>query len=377
MYKNWGFMSANSLSFSDAPIGQTSSLRTCDVPLTALNDTNNYYSGSHNLAPGAKYDIESWTGLGQSLARRRGKGEVYTGTMGTSARACLLPSASYTLPDRPSVSPRPGPGSYVRNDSSVFGRNSTFDGAFRQNPAKADLDEKVTRLRTIETDLSRIRERVANMDKMKPEEAKLFKVSSKLESTNLKKQRAAMLSEIATQRAAMKKIVDHPGPNGKAKKLLFDKTFAKSVPMNNKCERFYDPVVSTATYHEAPGPGNYDVAERHAVFGNSKTGVALRNKGVSWGNEFRPTDINAPDSKSVAVVKLNKNGYAYYSDLNPNAGNNYQPLSVPERKKVARKNVNRVNGNRPGTGGSVGALRIRRVNREGSKKDKVNKAAAT
>ena len=77
-------MSANSLSFSSAPIGSTSSLRTSDVPLTALNDTSNFYSGSHNLAPGAKYDIESWSGLGKGLERRRGKGDVYCGTMGTS-----------------------------------------------------------------------------------------------------------------------------------------------------------------------------------------------------------------------------------------------------------------------------------------------------
>ena len=165
MYKNWKFMSANSLSFSSAPIGSTSSLRTCNVPLSALNDTSNYYSGSHNLAPPAKYDVEASLGLGKDLSKRRGAGPGYCGTMGTSARPCLLPSASHTLPDRPCVSPRPGPGSYVRNDSSVYGRNSTFDGAFRQNPAKADLDEKITKLRTIETDLMRIKEREVRNEK--------------------------------------------------------------------------------------------------------------------------------------------------------------------------------------------------------------------
>ena len=53
------------------------------------------------------------------------------------------------------MSPRPGPGNYVMNDSAIYGTNSTFDGAFRWNPAKADLDEKITRLRTINCDVKR------------------------------------------------------------------------------------------------------------------------------------------------------------------------------------------------------------------------------
>ncbi|GMI60828.1 hypothetical protein ScalyP_jg10862 [Parmales sp. scaly parma] len=338
MYSNWGMISASSLNKSNNPVGETSALRTSQVESTALNDTANYYAGSFNLAPGpASYDIDIANGLGVALSRRRGQGSNYVGTMGTSARACMLPSASHTLPDRPTVSPRPGPGYYVRNDSAIYGRNSTFDGMFRSNPAKADLDEKITRLQTINSDLARIKDKLANIDKLKPEEAKILAVSGKHLVRKLSKQKGIILEQIKEEKQKMKKVIDHPGPNGKAKKLLFDKNHPKSVPMNNKCNRFYDPVVSTATYLKVPGPGNNDTRKHNAIFGNSSLGVALRNKGVSWGNEYRPTDTNAPDHKSVAVVKLNKNGYAYYSDLNPNAGNNYQPSSIPASKQYKKK----------------------------------------
>lgn len=97
------------------------------------------------------------------------------------------------------------------------------------------------------------------------------------------------------------------------------------MPMSSQCDRFFDPIASTSSFISAPGPGVYDTAHFGTTFGNATVGVALRDQGFTWGNSYRPTDVNAPDAQSVATVKLNKLGYAYFSDLNKTSGNDYQP----------------------------------------------------
>jgi len=174
-----------------------------------------------------------------------GKG-TYAGTMGTANRDCLVDNASHTIPGRATISPRPGPGNYVMNDSSVYGRNSTFDGAFRWNPAKADLDEKITKLQTINMDVKRIQEKLTNIDKMPPEQANALKTLSDRELKKLRNAKQQMRALIAESRQDIEKQVNHPGPAAKAKKILFDNSRAKSVPMNCKSDRFFDPVVGTS-----------------------------------------------------------------------------------------------------------------------------------
>jgi hypothetical protein len=280
--------------------------------------------------------VEARTGLGKQLMTRIGAG-VYAGTMGTATRDCLMDNASHTLPGRATVSPRPGPGNYVMNDSAVFGRNSTFDGAFRWNPAKADLDEKVTRLQTINCDIKRINEKLRNIDKLPPEQAAALQSLSSRELKKLSANKTMVLQQVAESKAKIQKQVNHPGPAGKAKKILFDKNMPKSVPMNNKSERFFDPVVSTSSVYANPGPGLYDVAHFGTSFGNATLGISGRSQGFSWGKDYRPTDIEAPHSKSVATLKLDPKGYAYFSDLNATSGNNYHPNMITQSSRDAKR----------------------------------------
>ncbi|GMH74766.1 hypothetical protein TL16_g08204 [Triparma laevis f. inornata] len=335
MFSYWNQISSSALAASGNPVGNTTSLRTSQVNEVGSNlisiDPNNFYGGSFVRNPGpGSYKIDETTGIGKQLMRRIGAG-TYAGTMGTSERACLLPSASHTLPDRGTVSPRPGPGEYVMNDSAVFGRNSTFDGAFRWNPAKADLDEKETRLQTINCDIKRIMEKLKGIDKLPPEKANAVKLESETTLKKLKRKKMMIQAQIGISKAKIDKMVNHPGRAGKAKKILFDKKRPKSVPMSNTVsDKFFDPIGSTGSYIKAPGPGFYDTAAYGTTFGNATTGVAFRNQGFSWGKQYRPTDVNAPDELSVATLKLNKLGYSYFSDLNPNSAQDYTPnMMVP------------------------------------------------
>lgn len=129
------------------------------------------------------------------------------------------------------------------------------------------------------------------------------------------------------------------GRSAKAKKILFDKSRPKSMPLSSKCPRFFDPIPSTSSFLQAPGPGVYDVAHFGTTFGNATVGVAERDQGFTWGNAYRPTDTEAPHHKSVATLKLNQFGYAYFSDLNATSGNTYQPNMMVEGRREGSKRV--------------------------------------
>eukprot|EP00518_Triparma_eleuthera_P010668 CAMPEP_0182485778 /NCGR_PEP_ID=MMETSP1319-20130603/45825_1 /TAXON_ID=172717 /ORGANISM="Bolidomonas pacifica, Strain RCC208" /LENGTH=166 /DNA_ID=CAMNT_0024687807 /DNA_START=18 /DNA_END=515 /DNA_ORIENTATION=- len=164
-------------------------------------------------------------------------------------------------------------------------------------------------------------ERLAGIDKLPPEKANAVKLEAETTLEKLKKKKSLIKAEIGISKAKIDKVVNHPGRAGKAKKILFDKTRPKSMPMSSQCDRFFDPIASTSSFISAPGPGVYDTAHFGTTFGNATVGVALRDQGFTWGNSYRPTDVNAPDAQSVATVKLNKLGYAYFSDLNKTSGN--------------------------------------------------------
>ncbi|GMI28039.1 hypothetical protein TeGR_g8381, partial [Tetraparma gracilis] len=119
--------------------------------------------------------------------------------------------------------------------------------------------------------------------------------------------------------------------------ILFDKNRPKSMPLSSNAGRFFDPVASTSSVFGNPGPGLYDVAHMGTTFGNATIGVAERNVGMSWGNDHRCTDTNAPNSQSVATLKLNPHGYAYFSDLNATSGNNYHPNMMSRSSRDAKR----------------------------------------
>jgi len=121
------------------------------------------------------------------------------------------------------------------------------------------------------------------------------------------------------------------------------------MPLSSKCPRFFDPISSTSSFLDAPGPGVYDVAHFGTTFGNATIGVAERDQGVSWGNSHRPTDTEAPWHKSVATLKLNQYGYSYFADLNATSGNNYQPNMMVEGRREGSKRVR----------GKVGRARVK------------------
>ena len=185
-------------------------------------------------------------------------------------------------------------------------------------------------------------ERLMNIDKLPPEQANAVKLESETTLKKLKTKRINMKREIAAAKVNINKQINHPGRAAKAKKILFDKTRPKSVPMNSKCERFFDPIASTSSFIDAPGPGVYDVAHFGTAFGNATVGVAERDQGFTWGNAYRPTDTDAPWTRSVATLKLNQFGYAYFSDLNANSGDNYQPNMMVETSRGRRKKIGEV-----------------------------------
>jgi len=120
--------------------------------------------------------------------------------------------------------------------------------------------------------------------------------------------------------------------------------------------------------YDNPGPGKYDTAHFGTSFGNVTLGVSQRSQGFSWGQEYRPTDIEAPIAKSVATLKLDREGYAYFSDLNATSGNTYHPNMMTKSSRDAKRwekgRRNPCKGQallaKPGT--ATGQVRVRKAN---------------
>ena len=333
VYQNWRLMAAASMSSAPFPIGSTTSLRTYENPSLEL-DPSNFYSGTQNVTPGpGSYDVlSSFGGIGAGLSRRAGSGPSFAGTQGSAPRDCLLPQASHCLPWRRTISPRPGPGAYQRGDEAIFGRISgTFDTRDRE---VQELEDKVTAMAVVESDIRRLKEKSKGIDKLSPDEARLFKLDMARSSKNLKAKLAIVSEEVRLQKDKMSSIANHPGCNGKAKSILYSNVVPKCVPLCNTADRFFDPILSKASFLSAPGPGTHDVSHFGSSFGNATIGVGDRGLGKpsAWGKGIRPMDVRAPDAKGVATLRLNNHGYSYFCDLNEQSGVSYQPNAVPRGK---------------------------------------------
>ena len=105
------------------------------------------------------------------------------------------------------------------NDSAIYGTNSTFDGAFRWNPTKADLDEKITRLPTINCDIKRINEKLANIDKLPPEKAAAVQLEANLSLKKLKAKRLLVKNQIALAKEMIAKQIGGGGRSAKVRDM--------------------------------------------------------------------------------------------------------------------------------------------------------------
>ena len=100
--------------------------------------------------------------------------------------------------------------------------------------------------------------------------------------------------------------------------------------MNNTSDRVFHPLESNRTALATPGPGEHHEADEYAKFGTAK----MTNT-TKFSKQQRPTDRDAPISKSLLVIRHNQFGYPYISycpDLWPGE---YTPNMLPSAYRRA------------------------------------------
>ena len=284
-----------------------------------------------SLAPLRRRDAQGFgislakRGCGRVLGRKR-TGRVIvkaasTGTMGYSRRACLAPKAAHKMDYRDIISPRPGPGEYGNSDAGVAHAEGapckTFDGAQKLHDGVAGDAEEALRLRVSGLDyrIRGVRDGLKGFDRLPADKQRLVKLEAATSLARMVRERKEALAKLAEHRAG------HPHL-GAAKRERHARP--RSVPMNNTSDRFFHPLESKRTALATPGPGEHHEAAEYATFGAAK----MTNT-TKFSKQQRPTDRDAPISKSLLVIRHNQFGYPYFSycpDLGPGE---YTPNMLP------------------------------------------------
>ena len=265
---------------------------------------------------------------GGARAQAHGRVIVKAASTGTMATACARASRPRrrTRWTTAIISPRPGPGEYGNSDAGVAHAEGapckTFDGAQKLHDGVAGDAEEALRLRVSGLDyrIRGVRDGLKGFDRLPADKQRLVKLEAATSLARMVRERKEALAKLAEHRAG------HPHL-GAAKRERHARP--RSVPMNNTSDRFFHPLESKRTALATPGPGEHHEADEYAKFGTAK----MTNT-TKFSKQQRPTDRDAPISKSLLVIRHNQFGYPYFSyqpDLGPGE---YTPNMLPSVETV-------------------------------------------
>ncbi|CAM9536270.1 unnamed protein product [Scytosiphon promiscuus] len=213
--------------------------------------------------------------------------------MGCAARKCMTPGEGH--PQLPHGKRRdgggPGPGAYATGDSAVMGQQGgTFAAADERRGEVAALEMAVGRLKTLEWRISFIRRGMREPEGLRVGQALVVKTQSGQELKRIEAKASRLRSEVerltklASAAAAKRDPLpgaflggegtsDRRGDAPPRRPATTAGISSTGMNRGRACgqgkDRFYDPIPSTATFLESPGPGAYSMTGGEGSFGRA------------------------------------------------------------------------------------------------------------
>ncbi|CAM9498249.1 unnamed protein product [Ectocarpus fasciculatus] len=209
--------------------------------------------------------------------------------MGCGARKCMTPGEDH--PQLPHAKRRegagPGPGAYATGDSAVMGHHGgTFAAADSRRAAAAALEMAVGRLKTLEWRIDFIRRGEREPEKLRPGQSLVVRTQSGHELRRIEEKASRLRSEVgrlgklAASQASKRDPLPGASIGGGGRVGGNERRPAttaadgstgrdKGGPAGQGKDRFYDPIPSTATFLESPGPGAYSLTSGEGAFGRA------------------------------------------------------------------------------------------------------------
>ncbi|CAN0075135.1 unnamed protein product [Pylaiella littoralis] len=221
----------------------------------------------------------------------------------------------------------PGPGAYATGDSMVMGhRGGTFAAAYERRGAAAALEMAVARLKTLEWRIGFIRRGVREPEGLRPGQTLVVQTQSGRELARIEAKASRLRSEVkrladlATAVAAKRDPLPGAtlGGNAKSRRESGGATDQRPATMAGSSiagrgeprargqgnDRFYDPLPSTATFLESPGPGTYPLTGGEGTFGRASV---IRSPSFDL-MERRVVGEQAAPSRSLVSLHLHSTG---------------------------------------------------------------------
>lgn len=292
------------------------------------------YTATVTPGPGS-YDLQTYDGFHSRLANRKGA-KKGTGTMGAAGRACMMPHAGpQSFSHRRTHSPRPGPADYSADHNSVMpARATTFDGHYRHGHGCSDTAIAITkleeRLQILNRRYHRVILKLKELDESKPSGEGSGAKDQQAEAKRAEAMRAVQVAEQGKLRKLIKgtkdllrqaqysqqDTVNRGSVSSLAAKIKTDRTQPHSFPHNAITDRFFEPRPHTMCF--TPSAAEY--LSNPLDFGRE----AL-SRSPKFSLYPRPTDHDAPHSKSHVSLRLHPGGSAYYGDICPLGPGEYTP----------------------------------------------------